>query len=121
MTQIEQLIAGKKGLIVGIANDNSIAYGCAEVLHKLGAELAVTYLNEKAERFVRPLAESVGAELVLPLDVNVDGQLEGVFDTLREKWGRQDFLLHSIAFAPKEDLHGRVVDCSASASQLTAI
>jgi enoyl-[acyl-carrier protein] reductase I len=105
---------GKKALIVGIANDNSIAWGCAQAFRKQGAGLAVTYLNDKAEPHVRPLAEAVGAELIMPLDVAVPGQLEAVFDEIAARWGRLDILLHSIAFAPRDDLHGRVVDCSAA-------
>ncbi|MDE2584109.1 MAG: enoyl-ACP reductase FabI [Betaproteobacteria bacterium] len=103
---------GKKGLVVGIANNKSIAYGCAKAFNICGAELAVTYLNEKAEPHVRPLADLLAAPLVLPLDVEQDDQMEAVFAAIEEKWGKLDFLLHSIAFAPKEDLHGRVVDCS---------
>jgi enoyl-[acyl-carrier protein] reductase I len=106
------LLKGKKGLIVGIANRNSIAYGCAEVLHGAGAELAVTYLNAKAEPFVRPLAEELGSPIVVPCDVRERGQLEAVFSRIRNEWGRLDFLVHSIAYAPKEDLHSRVTDCS---------
>ena len=106
------LLKGKKGLIVGIANRNSIAYGCAEVLHGAGAELAVTYLNAKAEPFVRPLAEELGSPIVVPCDVRERGQLEAVFSRIQKEWGRLDFLLHSIAYAPKEDLHSRITDCS---------
>lgn len=105
-------LAGKKGLVVGIANEQSIAYACAQDFRALGADLAVTYLNAKAEPWVRPLAEKVGAELILPCDVREPGQLEAVFDEIQTRWGKLDFLLHSIAFAPRDDLHGRVVDCS---------
>jgi enoyl-[acyl-carrier protein] reductase I len=105
-------LAGKKGLVVGIANANSIAYGCAKAFHAAGAEVAVTYLNAKAEPFVRPLAEKLASPMILPCDVREPGQLEAVFERLRQQWGRLDFLLHSIAYAPKEDLHARVVDCS---------
>lgn len=105
-------LEGKCGLVTGIANDQSIAYGCAKAFRELGADLAVTYLNEKAEPHVRPLAEELGATLVLPCDVRGKGELEAVFDAIRERWGRLDFLLHSIAYAPREDLHSRVVDCS---------
>ena len=105
-------LAGKKGLIVGIANDQSIAYGCAQAFHKQGAELAVTYLNEKAEPHVRPLAEQLDAELIMPLNVERDDQMDALFEAISDRWQRLDFLLHSIAFCPKEDLHGRVVDCS---------
>jgi enoyl-[acyl-carrier protein] reductase I len=105
-------LAGKKGLVVGIANDRSIAWGCARAYRALGADLAVTYLNDKAERFVRPLAEELGAEIVVKADVTHAGELEAVFETIAARWGRLDFLLHAIAFAPAGDLHGRVVDCS---------
>ena len=99
--------------MVGIANAQSIAYGCAAAFRAAGADLAITYVNAKAEPHVRPLAETLGAPLILPCDVREPGQLEAVFDAVRATWGRLDFLLHSIAYCPKEDLHGRVVDCSA--------
>ena len=106
-------LEGKKGLVIGIANDQSIAYGCAKAFRFLGAEdLAVTYLNDKAKPYVQPLAEELEAGLFLPLDVRDNAQFEAVFAAIAEKWGRLDFLLHSIAFAPKDDLHGRLVDCS---------
>lgn len=105
-------LTGKTGLVVGIANAKSIAHGCAKALREAGAELAITYLNGKAEPHVRPLAEALGAPICLPLDVEVDGQLETVFAAMRSRWGRLDFVIHSIAFAPREDLHGRVTDCS---------
>lgn len=104
---------GQKALVVGIANDQSIAWGCARALKAQGAELAVTWLNDKAERYVRPLAEQLGAEITAPLDVAQGDQLESLFDEIATRWGRLDTLVHSIAFAPKDDLHGRVVDCSA--------
>jgi len=105
---------GKRGLILGIANDQSIAWGCARVLRACGAELAVTYLNDHAEPHVRPLAEALGSSLVLPCDVREPGQLDAVFEAVRAAWGGLDFLIHSIAYARTEDLHGRVVDCSAA-------
>jgi len=110
--RIGEMLKGKRGLVVGIANADSIAYGAAAKLRAFGAELAVTYLNEKAEKYVRPLAEALGADPILPLDVEQPGQLEAVFAALRERWGSLDFLVHSIAFAPRDDLHGRVIDCS---------
>ncbi|MFG1320973.1 enoyl-ACP reductase FabI [Xanthobacter autotrophicus] len=106
-------LQGHKALVVGVANDQSIAWGCAKALRAQGADVAITYLNARAETFVRPLAEDLGASLILPLDVGVPGQLELVFEEIGEKWGRLDTLLHSIAFCPREDLHGRVIDCSA--------
>lgn len=105
-------LSGKKGLVLGIANERSIAYGCARAFREAGAELAVTYLNEKAEPYVRPLAEALGAPVIVPCDVREAGQLEAVFARIADEWGRLDFVLHSIAFAPREDLHARVVDCS---------
>jgi enoyl-[acyl-carrier protein] reductase I len=103
---------GKKGLVVGVANNQSIAYGCAKSFELCGADLAITYLNEKAEKHVRPLAEILGASIIEQMDVEEPGQMEAVFKIIEEKWGRLDFILHSIAFAPREDLHGRVVDSS---------
>ena len=104
---------GMKALVVGIANDQSIAYGCARALRRAGAELAITYLNAKAEPHVRPLAEQLGSSLIVPCDVREAGQLERLFDQITKQWGRLDFVVHSIAYAPREDLHGRVVDASA--------
>jgi enoyl-[acyl-carrier protein] reductase I len=106
-------LAGKRGLVAGIANDHSIAAGCAAAFRQAGAELAITYLNEKAKPFVQPVAETLRAPIFVPCDVRVPGQLEAVFDTIAEQWGGLDFLLHSIAFAPREDLHASVVNCSA--------
>jgi enoyl-[acyl-carrier protein] reductase I len=105
-----QLLEGKKGLIVGIANDQSIAWGCAKAFRALGAELAITYLNEKAKKFVAPLAEELDAPIFMPLDVNTPGELEAVFQRIEDEWETLDFLVHSIAFSPKETLCGRVVD-----------
>ena len=104
------LLEGKRGLIVGIANDQSIAWGCAKAFRALGAELAVTYLNEKAKKYVEPLASELNAPIVMPLDVQVPGQLEAVFERIEKEWGQIDFLIHSIAFSPKDTLRGRVVD-----------
>ena len=105
-------LTGKRGLVIGIANENSIATGCARAYRAAGAELAVTYLNEKAKPYVDPIARQLDAELMLPCDVRTDGELKGVFDQIREHWGRLDFVLHAIAFAPKQDLRARVTDCS---------
>ena len=105
-------LSDKRALVVGIANDQSIAYGCARALRDQGARLAVTYLNAKAEPHVRPLAESLEAEIISPLDVTSDEQLNEVFDAVRSRWGGLDVVVHSIAFCPKDDLHGRVVDCT---------
>src|SRR5947209_13467783 len=103
-------LKGKKGLIVGIANDQSIAWGCAKAFRALGADLAVTYLNEKAKQYVEPLAQELDAQIFLPLDVRVEGEMETVFECIRHSWTKLDFLVHSIAFSPKDALHGRVVD-----------
>ena len=105
-----KLLEGKRGLIVGIANENSIAWGCARAFRAFGAELAVTYLNEKAKKHVEPLARELDAPILMPLDVRVPGQVEAVFENISQKWGALDFLVHSIAFSPKDALHGRVVD-----------
>jgi enoyl-[acyl-carrier protein] reductase I len=106
------LLRGKKALVTGIANDQSIAWGCAKALRMFGADVAVTYLNEKARRHVEPLAQELNAALFLPLDVQAEGEMEAVFEAIQERWGKLDICLHSIAFAPKADLQGRVVDCS---------
>lgn len=103
-----------KALVLGIANEHSIAYGCARAFRKLGADLAITYLNEKARPHVEPLARELEAFLFLPLNVQQDGQLEAVFDRVHKTWGRLDIALHSIAFAPKEDLQGGLLHCSAA-------
>ncbi len=116
-SRIGDMLRGKRGLVVGVANENSIAFGCATKLRAFGAELAVTYLNEKSERFVRPLAEQIQAGLILPLDVEQPGQMEAVFERILAEWGQLDFVIHSIAFAPREDLHGRVTDCSLAGFQ----
>jgi enoyl-[acyl-carrier protein] reductase I len=106
------LLKGKKALVTGIANDQSIAWGCAKAFHAFGAELAITYLNEKSKKFVEPLAKEVGAPIFMQMDLQKAGELEAAFEAARQKWGKLDIMLHSIAFAPKDDLHGRVVDCS---------
>jgi len=105
-----KLLEGKKGLVVGIANEHSIAWGCARAFRAFGAELAVTYLNEKARPHVEPLARELEAPIILPLDVASPGQLEAVFEHITETWGELDFLVHSIAFSPRDTLAGRVTD-----------
>ena len=105
-------LAGKKGLVTGIANEHSIAYGCAKAFHELGAELMLSYAPAKSESYVRPLLDTLGQPPLLLCDVQDDAQLAALFERIARDWGRLDFLLHSIAFAPKDDLHGRVVDCS---------
>jgi len=106
-------LKGAKALVVGIANDQSIAYGCAKAFHELGAGLAVTYLNERSKAYVEPLAKEVGAQILLPLDVGRSGELEAVFARIEKEWGKLDILVHSIAWAPKDDLQGGLLDCSA--------
>jgi enoyl-[acyl-carrier protein] reductase I len=106
------LLKGRKALVTGIANDQSIAWGCAKAFRQLGADLAITYLSEKAKPYVEPLAKSLDASILMPLDLRVEGQLEAVFEKIERDWGQLDLVLHSIAFAPKDDLQGRVVDCS---------
>ena len=107
------VLEGTKSLVVGIANDQSIAYGCAKAFRNAGAELAITWLNEKARPHVEPLARELEASITAPLNVSVPGQLEAVFELIERQWGRLDSLVHSIAFAPKEDLHGGLLNCSA--------
>jgi enoyl-[acyl-carrier protein] reductase I len=107
------VLKGSKALVVGIANEHSIAYGCAAAFRELGADVAITYLNEKAKRFVDPLAAQLESPIYLPLDVSVSGQLEAVFDRIARDWGRLDILVHSIAWAPKDDLQGGLLNCSA--------
>ncbi|MEM0947985.1 MAG: enoyl-ACP reductase FabI [Pseudomonadota bacterium] len=104
---------GSKTLVVGVANDQSIAWGCARALHAQGAEVALTYLNDKAEPHVRGLAEEIGAQIFMPLDVRNEDQADALFERIATEWGRLDTVVHSIAFAPREDLHGRVIDTSA--------
>ena len=106
------VLNNKKAFVVGIANEHSIAYGCARAFHELGAELAVTYLNDKAKPHVEPLATGLEAAMLMPLDVAKPGELEAVFDRIGSKWGHLDILVHSIAYAPKEDLQDGLLNCS---------
>jgi enoyl-[acyl-carrier protein] reductase I len=108
-----QILKGKKALVCGIANDSSIAYGCASAFREVGADLAITYATEKAKAHVEPLARALDASIFMPLDVATPGDLEAVFERIRKDWGRLDVLVHSIAWAPKEDLQGGLLDCSA--------
>jgi enoyl-[acyl-carrier protein] reductase I len=105
-------LKGAKALVVGVANEYSIAYGCAKAFHETGADIALTYLNEKARPHVEPVAKELEAPIFMPLDVSQEGMLEAVFDEIRQRWGRLDILVHSIAFAPAEDLKGGLLDCS---------
>jgi enoyl-[acyl-carrier protein] reductase I len=111
--QLRPVLAGKKALVVGVANEDSIAYGCAKAFRSVGADLAISWLNEKARRWVEPLARELQASITGELDVAVPGQLEALFDQIREKWRHLDILVHSVAFAPKEDLQGGLLNCSA--------
>jgi len=111
--EIRPILTGHKSLIVGVANEHSIAYGCARAFRTAGADLALTWLNEKSRPYVEPLAEELEAEITAPLDVSVPGELESVVEQIRSRWGRLDSLVHSIAFAPKEDLQGGLLNCSA--------
>jgi enoyl-[acyl-carrier protein] reductase I len=113
MTTHRPVLQGQRALVVGIANEHSIAYGCAHAFHELGAELAITYLNDRAQPHVKPLAHALQASVFEPLDVSTPGQLESLFEVLRRQWGRLDILVHSIAYAPKEDLQGGLLACSA--------
>jgi enoyl-[acyl-carrier protein] reductase I len=106
-------LQGKRGLVVGIANEHSIAWGCARALRDAGAELAVTWLNDKARPHVEPLARQLQAAIAMPLDVSSEPQMRALFDAIGAQWGQLDFVVHSIAFAPKQDLQGRVVDTTA--------
>jgi enoyl-[acyl-carrier protein] reductase I len=107
------VLDGRNALVVGVANESSIAWGCAKAFHELGAQVALTYLNDKARPHVEPLARSLDASLFLPLDVSVTGQLDATFDAITRQWGELDILVHSIAFAPKNDLQGGLLNCSA--------
>jgi len=107
------LMQGKRGLVMGVANDRSIAWGISRALADSGAELAFTYQGEALAKRVRPLAESVGSSMVLPCDVTDDDSVDMVFRTLEESWGTIDFLVHAIAYSNKDELKGRYVDTSA--------
>jgi enoyl-[acyl-carrier protein] reductase I len=114
MTEIPRPpLKGKKALVVGIANEHSIAYGCAAAFHQLEADLAITYLNEKAKPYVEPIARALDASLLMPLDVSKPGELEAVFQRITQEWGQLDIMVHSIAWAPKDDLQGGLLDCTA--------
>ncbi len=109
--RLPPVLEGRKALVVGVANAQSIAWGCAQAMHKAGAEIAMTYLNEKARPHVAPLAEAVAAPVFLPVEARDAGQVDALVEAVAAHWGRLDILVHSIAFAPREALAGRVVDC----------
>jgi enoyl-[acyl-carrier protein] reductase I len=113
MTASTPLMGGKKGLVMGVANDRSIAWGIAQAVRAQGAELAFTYQGEALEKRVRPLAEEAGSTLVLPCDVTDDASIDAVFAELAAKWGKLDFLIHAIAYSDKEELKGKYVDTTA--------
>lgn len=113
MDRTFEVLAGKRALVVGVANERSIAYGVARAMREAGAELALTWLNEKARAVVEPLGAQLGAEIMLPLNVAHPGEMEAVFAALAARWGRLDIAVHSIAFAAREDLAGGLLDCSA--------
>ncbi len=115
------LLAGKRGLVMGVANSRSIAWGISEACARHGAELAFTYQGEALEKRVRPLAESVGAKLVLPCDVTDASSIDATFDAIEKEWGGIDFVVHAIAFSDKEELTGRYVDTSADNFQRTML
>jgi enoyl-[acyl-carrier protein] reductase I len=107
------ILQGKKALVAGIANEHSIAYGCAKAFHELGAELAITYAGEKTRTYVEPLARDLGAPIFMPLDVTKPDDIAAVFAQIEQQWGKLDLFVHSIAWAPKEDLQGGLLDSSA--------
>jgi enoyl-[acyl-carrier protein] reductase I len=109
----QPVLKGKKALVVGIANEHSIAWGCARAFHELGAELAITYFNDKAKTYVEPLARSVRAPILMPLNVSASGELKAVFTRIEQLWGSLDIVVHAVAFAPKEDLQRGLLECSA--------
>jgi enoyl-[acyl-carrier protein] reductase I len=112
MPDTNRLFEGKRALVFGVANERSIAWGISQALHQHGARLGFTFVGEALERRVRPLAESVGSEIVVPCDVGEDAQIDAVFREVEQRWGGLDVLVHSIAYAPREDLEGRFSDTS---------
>jgi enoyl-[acyl-carrier protein] reductase I len=103
-------LAGKRAFIVGVATDRSIAWGIAQAMHREGAELAFSYVNDRMKERVEPLAHSLGSKLTMPLDVGVDGQIDSAFDLLKREWGQLDIVIHAVAFAPREAISGGFVD-----------
>src|SRR3990170_6002937 len=119
MTNDMGLMAGKRGLIMGVANDRSIAWGIAKAVHEAGAELAFTYQGEALQKRVKPLAESVGSSLLAPCDVADDASLDATFEFVKKAWGGLDFVVHAIAFSDKEELKGKYVTTSRGNFQQT--
>ncbi len=112
MTETQKIMAGKRGIVMGVANERSIAWGIASKLQSQGAELAFTYQGDALLKRVRPLAESIGSDIILPCDVTDDASIDAVFDTLEERWGKLDFLVHAIAYADKGELKGKYLNTS---------
>ncbi|WP_375592715.1 enoyl-ACP reductase FabI [Algihabitans albus] len=112
MSDSPALMSGKRGLVMGVANDRSIAWGIAQAVSAQGAELAFTYQGEALEKRVRPLADKVGSDVVLPCDVSDDASIDAVFSALKDRWGQIDFLVHAIAYADKEELKGKYLATS---------
>lgn len=111
-------LAGKRALIVGVATERSIAWGIAQAMHREGAELAFSYVNDKMKERVQPLAQSLGSRITMPLDVTQDGQIDAAFDLLKREWGQLDILIHAVAFAPREAVSGRFIDTSREAFRI---
>ncbi|SAK77800.1 enoyl-(acyl carrier protein) reductase [Caballeronia pedi] len=109
----QPVLKGAKALVTGIANEHSIAYGCAKAFRELGADLAITHADEKARPYVEPLAQALEAPIFMPLDASRQDQLDAVFERIASEWGTLDILVHSIAWAPKDDLQGGLLNCSA--------
>src|SRR6202043_727441 len=103
-------LAGKRAFIVGVATDRSIAWGIAQAMHREGAELAFSYVNDKMKERVEPLAHSIGSKLTMPVGVTIDGQIDSAFDLLKREWGQLDIVLPAVAFAPREAISGSFVD-----------
>jgi enoyl-[acyl-carrier protein] reductase I len=119
MIASSQLMAGKKGLVMGVANERSIAWGIAKACHEQGAKVAFTFQGEALEKRVRPLANSIGAEIIEPCDVTNAASIDATFAEIEKKWGGIDFLVHAIAFSNKDELRGRYLDTSPENFQLT--
>jgi enoyl-[acyl-carrier protein] reductase I len=112
LTPPQPILKDTKALVTGIANEHSIAYGCAKAFHELGATLAITYANDKTRPYVEPLATALGAPIFMPFDASRQTELEAVFERIGKEWGSLDVMVHSIAWAPKDDLQGQLLDCS---------
>jgi enoyl-[acyl-carrier protein] reductase I len=119
MSQIKGLMQGKRGLVMGVANDRSIAWGIAKAVHDHGGELAFTYQGDALKKRVEPLATSIGSKIVLPCDVTEQGSMDAVFETLKKEWGSLDFVVHAIGFSNKDELRGRYVDTTQDNFTLT--